>query len=33
MNGTPYRIESREEYVLEQRGERWLAVHAVSTQR
>jgi hypothetical protein len=33
MSGKPYRIESREEYVLEHRDDRWLAVHATSTQR
>lgn len=30
---TPYRFESLEEYVLERRGERWIAIHAESEQR
>lgn len=30
---TPYRFESLEEYVLERRGDRWIATHAESEQR
>lgn len=33
LNGKPYRIESDEEYLLEQRGKAWLAVQASTTQQ
>jgi len=33
QNDRPYRLESVEEYVLERRGSRWLAIHAETTQR
>ena len=33
QGGTPYRFESLEEYVLEQRGQHWIAIKAESTQR
>ena len=33
QGGTPYRFESLEEYVLEQRGQDWIAIKAESTQR
>jgi hypothetical protein len=33
LNGSDYRVESDEEYLLERQGSRWLAVHAATTQR
>lgn len=33
MNGKPYRIEAQEDYVLERRGDEWLATRAETTQR
>ncbi len=33
MNGTPYRFEALEEYLLEQRNGEWLAIKAKTTQR
>jgi len=33
LNGKPYRLESDEEYLLEQRGKLWLAVQAATTQQ
>lgn len=33
LNGRDYRVESDEEYLLEQQGTRWLAVRASTTQR